>query len=581
MPLLKNNLKLILLVFLGSLSWSLTMIKSGIIYSFGMGFWGPNGHDGIWHVALINHLAKGVYEMPIFAGEQIKNYHIGFDLILAWVHKITQVPAHTLYFQVLPPLLAVGIGILVYKFVLLWRGSKIQAWWATFFVYFAGDWGWVVTLIHDGTLGGESRFWAQQAVSTLVNPPFAASLVLMLIGSILLIKILKKFSIRYLIFSIVIFGLLAQIKVYAGILAFGALGLTILFSLVKYKDFAKSFSIALVLGSSAIVSFLLFLPLNSGSQKLIVVQPFWFLETMMAVSDRFGWPKFYEALMNYKTGDVFVKLIPAYIVAFIIFFIGNMGTRLLGVYGICRGGLWRKATEIDIFLLGIAFFGTALPMIILQSGTPWNTIQFLYYVLFVFAIYTGVFVGSILEMRKVGIQTLIVVSVIIILTLPTTLSTLWNSYLPSRPPAKISNEELEALRFLEKQPDGVVLTYPFDRYKAELAINNPPRPLYLYESSAYVSAFSKKAVFLEDEVNLDITGYEWRHRREEAKIPLTSFDQNEVRKFLTQNKIKYLYLVLSQTPVFGQRFRLGEEQLGLVNIFENSEVVIYKINNAL
>lgn len=555
------------------------MVKSGLIYPFGMGFWGPNGHDGIWHIALINHLAKGSYEMPIFAGEQIRNYHIGFDLILAWIYKITQIPSHILYFQILPPILAVAIGLLVYKFVFLWRGSKIQAFWATFFVYFAGDWGWVVTLIRAGTLGGESRFWAQQSISTLVNPPFAASIALILLGMILLLKVIKKFNIYCLIFTILVFGALAQIKVYAGILALGALCIAILFSLVKYRDIARAFSLGAVLVSSAVLSLLLFLPLNSGSQKLIVIQPFWFLETMMAVSDRFGWPKFYEALMNYKTGDVFVKLIPAYIIAFIIFFIGNMGTRLLGAYGIWRNGLWRKATEIDIFLLGITFLGTVLPMIILQSGTPWNTIQFFYYSLFVFAIYTGIFVGEILERKKAGIHAFLIVSAIVILTLPTTLSTLWNNYLPGRPPAKISKEELEALRFLEKQSDGVVLTYPFDRYKAELALNNPPRPLYLYESSAYVSAFSKKVVFLEDEVNLDITGYEWRHRREESKIPLTSFDQKEVRDFLEKNKIKYLYLVLSQTPVFGQRFRLGEEQLGLKNIFENREVVIYKVNS--
>jgi hypothetical protein len=74
-----------LLILLGSLSWSLTMVKSGLKYSYGMGFWGPNGHDGIWHIALSESLARGSWQMPMFAGETIKNYHIGFDLILAWI----------------------------------------------------------------------------------------------------------------------------------------------------------------------------------------------------------------------------------------------------------------------------------------------------------------------------------------------------------------------------------------------------------------------------------------------------------------------------------------------------------------
>lgn len=559
------------------------MVKSGLVYPFGMGFWGPNGHDAVWHLSLINHLARGSWEMPIFAGEPIRNYHVGFDLLLAGFHKITAIPASTLYFQIIPPILAVLIGFLTYFLVKLWRGSKSQAFWATFFVYFAGDFGWILTLLRGDGLGGESLFWSQQAVSTLINPPFALSLVLLLCGSILLLKLSKKFSVLNLVFSILAFGLLSQIKVYAGILGFGALLAVLLYQLITSRRLTKkAVTILLILIFSGTLSFLLFLPLNSGSQKMIVFQPFWFLETMMAVSDRVGWEKFYEALMNYKTGNVFVKLIPAYIVAFLIFFIGNIGTRIVGLYGIWREGARKKLTEIDIFLLAIALGGTILPMIILQSGTPWNTIQFFYYTLFIFAVYAGCWLGGFIERSKVksGSNRLVyyTVAAVVLLTIPTSLSTLSLHYLPMRPPAKISNEELAALNFLEKQPDGTVLTYPFDRYKANLAVNNPPRPLYLYESTAYVSAFSKKTVFIEDEVNLDITGFNWRTRRDDAKTLFDALDINWARDFLEKNEIDYLYLVPSQTPVFDQKFRLGEEQLGITNIFENSEIVIYRVN---
>ena len=555
------------------------MVKSGIIYPFGMGFWGPNGHDGIWHIALINHLSQVSLEMPIYAGEQIKNYHIGFDLLLAVIHKLTQIPAHTLYFQILPPILAVAIGWLTYKFVLLWRDSKIQAWWATFFVYFAGDFGWVLTLARGDGFGGESLFWAQQAVSMLINPPFAASLAILLFGMILLLKLHSPITnhqslITILALSILVFGVLVEIKVYAGILALAGLGSAGLYTLLRNRKSHLLFICVL----SGVVSWLLFLPLNSASKGLIVFQPFWFLETMMAVSDRVGWDRFYEALMNYKTGNVWIKLIPAYLAAFLIFFIGNMGTRIIGLWGIFKNKKWRDFSEIDIFLLTIALAGTILPMVVLQSGTPWNTIQFFYYSLFVISIYAGLWVGQLFGRSHPNTLVYWGIAAIVILTIPTTTSTLVRHYLPPRPPAKISIEELEALNFLAEQPRGVVLTYPFDKAKADAAVNNPPRPLYLYESTAYVSAFSGKPVFLEDEVNLNITGFSWRHRREESKIPLESLNQDEVRDFLMSNKIKYLYLVLTQTPVFGQRFRLGESQLGLTNIYENSEVVIYQVN---
>lgn len=575
---------LFLLILAGSVSWSLTMVKSGLVYSFGMGFWGPNGHDGVWHIALINHLARGSLEMPIFAGEGLKNYHIGFDLLLAGLHTLTRIPVHTLYFQIVPPLLALGIGALSYKFVFLWRKSHLQAFWATFFVYFAGDFGWVLTLFRDGKFGGESLFWAQQAVSTLINPPFATSLVLILLGLIFFLKLLQKFNIYYLVFTILFFGLLAQIKVYAAVLAFGALGMVLVYSLLgERKITQKIISVFMVLIVSAIFSLLLFLPLNSGSQGLIIFQPFWFLETMMAVSDRVGWERFYGALMSYKTGNIWLKLIPAYLVAFLVFFIGNMGTRVIGLWGMVRNKVRKRFSEVDVFLLTIALLGIVAPMIVLQAGTPWNTIQFFYYSLFVFSIYAGIWVGQIIEdyNRKPKYNRLIYytkIGLIIALTIPTTVSTLLNNYLPARPPAKISNEELAALSFLAAQPQGIVLTYAFDRYRAEGVVNSPPRPLYLYESTAYVAAFSKHPAYFEDEVNLDITRYDWRARRKKVEDFFNSLDREETGRFLKENKIKYLYLVLSQSPVPGQRARLGEAQLGIDNIFENKEVAIYKVN---
>ncbi|MEK7112139.1 MAG: hypothetical protein AAB875_02315, partial [Patescibacteria group bacterium] len=154
---------------------------------------------------------------------------------------------------------------------------------------------------------------------------------------------------------------------------------------------------------------------------------------------------------------------------------------------------------IEVFFIVVIVSGGLIPMFFLQAGTPWNTIQFFYYSLF----FSGILAGIVLGESAKRVPSIAVF--IFLLTIPTTIGTL-SHYLPSRPPAKISKEELKALNFLAKEPTGVVLTYPFDALKAKEAEVNPPRPLYLYESTAYVSAFTKKPVYLEDEVNLDITG---------------------------------------------------------------------------
>jgi hypothetical protein len=545
------------------------MVKSGLLYDFGMGFWGPNGHDGVWHIALINHLANNNWQMPVFAGETLKNYHVGFDLLLAILHKITTISVQTLYFQIIPPIIAFLTGFLTYKFVYLWRKSKSQAFWATFFVYFAGSFGWIITLAREGQIGGESMFWSQQAISTLVNPPFALSVVLMLLGLIGLLKLKESSTIWRLLTISLIFGILAQIKIYAGILSLGGLFIASLYEYIK----GKKTTLIKVFIASSIFAALFFFPLNQGSAGLIVFRPFWFLETMMGLSDRFGWPRFAEAMVNYRFGNIWYKAIPAYSIAFLIFIVGNMGIRIIKAPLMIRWfKKYKKLSFVEIFFAVVIFSGIVFPMLFLQEGTPWNTIQFFYYSLTFSGILAGVVLGKWLEeKRRKSIKVLVIVAVIF-LNIPTTIATL-KHYLPSRPPAKISNEELEALSFLSKRSKGVVLTYPFNREAAKEALANPPRPLYLYESTAYVSAFGKKTVYLEDEVNLDITGYDWRGRREGVESFLNTLDQEEARSFLKENSISYIYWIK------GQRARLGETQLGITKIFENSEIDIFAVNN--
>jgi len=522
-------LKKLLILFLGTLSWSLVMVKSGLVYSFGAGFWGPNGHDGIWHIALAQSLARGNFEMPTFAGEAIKNYHLGFDVLLAILNKITSIPVSTLYFQILPPIFALLVGFLTYKFVYLWTKSEKASLLSTFFVYFGGSMGFLIG-------NGESTFWSQQAISTLINPPFALSLVIILLG---LISLLKK---KWLLAG-VLFGVLVQVKIYAGLLILGGLLVS-----KNYKAFLTALAISLAL----------FLPFNRNPQGLIVYQPFWFLETMMQLTDRVGWVRFGEAMVNYKAGGIYLKAILAYGAAFVIFIIGNFGTRILFLTKKV------KLDSLNLFFYSIIAAGVIIPMFFLQKGTPWNTIQFLYYSLFFSGILAGITLAKANNYLLAGV---------LILTIPTTVLTLKDAYIPSRPPAKVSTEELSALSFLRSKPDGVVLTYPFDRLKTKEAEGNPPRPLFLYESTAYVSAYANKPVFLEDEVNLDITGYDWKTRRSEIEDWYKEPDEKKAREFLKKNNIKYIYWIK------GQRGLLGESQLGIEKIFENKEVDVFMVKS--
>jgi len=56
--------------------------------------------------------------------------------------------------------------------------------------------------------------------------------------------------------------------------------------------------------------------------------------------------------------------------------------------------------------------------------------------------------------------------------------------------------------------------------------------LYLYTSTAYVSAFSGKETFLEDEINLDIMQYPWQEREKLIKSFLTMVNTSTAQSFL-------------------------------------------------
>jgi hypothetical protein len=510
------------------------MVKSGITRDYGIGFWGPNGHDGVWHISLIRSLASGSFEMPIFAGEVIKNYHVGFDLLLALVNKITQVPISILYFQILPPVFSVLIGALVYKFVFNWKKSKSAALWSTFFVYFGGNIGWIITFIRDSDLAGESMFWAQPSALTLINPPYALSLILILSGLVVL-QSQRKFSSGLL--SIIFFGILIQVKAYAGVIILGALLATAIYEFwrVRALNYFKLF-----LGS-LLVSLVIFLP-NLQSGSLLEFKPLWFLETMMSFPDRLGWVRFGDAMVNYRLGGQWVKAILAYGLALIIFWYGNLGARFVNEFYWVDFIKNKKRLELlDVFFGSMILIGFVMSLLFVQKGTAWNTIQFFYYSLFFISILAGiVFAGIIKTKKNIKIKKWLILGVVVF-TLPTTVSTL-KHYLPTRPPAMIPNYELEALEYLSKQPRGVVLVMPFDREAALEAVDNPPRPLYLYESTAYVSAYSGQPVWLEDEVNLDITGYNWRSRRSQLAEILSLNNSKILEEFLEKENIAYIYV---------------------------------------
>ena len=557
----KPKLKIlpIIVIFLSTIFFSLTMFRSGLKYQYGLGFWGPNGHDAIWHLSLINQLKQQVPpQNPIYSGTLLSNYHWGFDFLVAIISNLTKLNTSLLYFQILPIIFSLLIGYLSFKLAFLITKNKITSLFFVLLNYFAGSFGWIYTLIKNHQIGGESLFWSMQSVSTLLNPPFALSLIVILFSLILWFKHRNSNSIKWAILIGLIFTLLSGIKVYAGILIGLALISYWFFESIRSKKiFGFNFIICLIMGLISLLILYILGVLKGG--QLLEFKPFWFTHSMIESLDKFYFPKL--ASFRANQSNILISLILEIALIF-IFLIGNLGTRVLGFFTIFSKIITQKINHFDKLIFPVLFFSFIIPLLFVQKGTAWNTIQFFYYFLFFANFYLAHFLSNLWSKNKILILVILLISCI------TSFATL-KDYFGNPSPSCLPNSEIEALNFLKNQSNGFVLTYPYDQYKKKNM--STPIPLYAYETTAYVSAFSGKQTFLEDEMNLDITGFDWKSRLADEQKFFNTSDKFFARGFLINNNIDYIYLVADQN------FSLSTFDLQITEIFNNSQVKIYKV----
>ncbi len=532
----------------------LPVIRNGFKYNYGLGFWGSNGHDAIWHLSLINHLKNPFkIDLPIFSGAILKNYHPFFDILIAFFVFITRIPSTIWYFQIFP--IITTTILLITSFFL---GRRLTSKFSggvllMFFNAFANSFGWVVTLIRSGQIGGESLFWAMQSASNQLNPPFVLSLIF--INFLLLLILNQKINPKIKNLFIVLILILTPItKAYGGVVAYSIFAI---YSLISFKKNKKSFFLLLV---SLPLAYFVFKIYNSTSASLFIFKPFWFVNSLIESPDRLYVP--FLANMRYSlesTKIIGPRLIVIYLFSIGVFYLGNFFWRLFGLLSIKS-----FKNTLKLPLLFTIFITALIPLFFIQKGTSWNTIQFLYYSLFLSNIFLTLFFIKI----KPTIIVNCLLFIIIITTLISNFESL-NRYLSNPAPATLPTTEIEALNKLKQLPPGIVLTYPYDKYQKENM--STPIPLYAYETTSYVSAFSGHQTFLEDEMNLDITGFDWQSRLNQEKDFFNSQNKFQARGFLINNNISYIYLVSNQ------KFYLSLDDLQIDQIFNNGQVKIYQV----
>lgn len=551
----------ILVVFILGIAGQMAVISpSGTFKNGDLLFWSANGHDGAWHIALMEEFEKGwPFQNPIFAGERLVNYHYFSDILPAILNKYLHISGLDLYFRIFPFISSLFLGASVYFLTKRLTKNPSAPIWATIFTYFAGSFGYIVTYLKNGTIGGESIFWATQPQSASGNPPQIISnfIFIAAIYFYLLFKNKKGSKTKKGLFaiSVLLFGTLSAFKVYAGVTALLALGILGIWEFIKKRE-VETLILTFLSGALAL---LLYLPNTSGSTGFLIFEPWWYVRTMVVEPSRLNWldlelrRQFYLDRGGIKS---VLRIIEYESVAFLIFFFGNLGMRFLGLKSFFKTHLLLKI----IITISLIF-----PLLFLQKGVASNTSQFLQYFVLFFGILAGIQVSQI----SVKIRYYLAF-IVVLLMIPTQVGLLHEFY--SRPAfAKISAGEMEALNFIKSNTSesSVIVTPPYNQY---LNLGGTTPNIWDWFDTSYVSAFSGRRTYFDDYEQVDIMGYDWRERLETKKVIFSNDNPETAKFYFTKTNADILYYPKPLRP------KANPEDMGFTLLFENQDVEIWKSN---
>lgn len=551
---------LLILLFLAFVFHMLIVLPSGSYYCFntacGYFFWGSHGHDSIWHLALAeNAFDKIPFTLPIFSGTLLGGYNIFLDLILFVLKKLNIAPLIS-FFKILPILWFVFFTDASIRCARKIINTPLFVGFLLFFLFFGGSFGYLLTLYHHGTLSNSQGLLAMQSGHMLLNMQFAFSLVIMLymLSMLITATITVKKSILLGILLFLNFGF----KFYAGVISALMIGSFYLIYMIKIKSMRTLPLHILILFLSVVSSlFMFYNPMHSlKSGSVLIFSPFAHVHSMIEEPALFYLKNMTNARYTLYQNGFGPRLLAIELFSLFLYLFFNLGTRFLGliywVFLLCK----KKLIKTDIPLMITIVCAITIMTLFIQRGVWWNTVQFFYYALFLSNIFIARFVYMLVEKNQ---RSIIVIILIILLTLPISLDFIREfSRFPA--PAYLPKQEIEALEFLKKQPDGIVLSSMYDKNISHKWEN--PKPLYAYTDTAYVSAFSQKSAYIADVNQLELLNIDFRERVQETKIWKCDLIQ----------KIDYIY----EVHAIEQKTDFHSCVDHLQIIFKNEQVTIYR-----
>ncbi|HUV71491.1 MAG TPA: hypothetical protein VMW25_00645 [Clostridia bacterium] len=575
LSLLKNKI-LIGLIILGIFVQGMINFPSGFRYPGGYYFWSAHGHDGLWHVAVMQEIARHFPpNNPLYANQPLLNYHYASNIFMGEFYRLFPfLGSLDLYFRFFPILLSFLISLSVFCFAKK-RWNQRVGYWSVFFTYACGSFGYIVSILnHRFPLSGETTFWASQGNTILGNPPYALGIIL-LTTILFVLELWIKTKENFWLYLIAFLGYgLAVVKVSSGVVAVFALGMSGLYLWWRERKIGLLASGVFLAASN----FGLLKLISPTAGSFLIFEPLWFTRTMMVSKlGNVDWELRRQHYLWKNSWHSLLRVVQLELEAIAIFIIGNSGMRIIGFWELIKNvgrGWLKKIDGVDIFIASSLLFSVGFVLLFVQRGIIYNLIQFIQIYLHFLGILAAATTVALLGKLKSRSVRLAISTLVIILAVPTVIGNFFDFYGPGKGPlSKVTPAEEEALGWLKNNstPEEVVLSKPFVG-DGEWRYPKQPWPISAWYSTAYIFVFSNRYAYLTGEEQLMITGYK---TEEDLKQMRSFFDQTNLllgRAFLKDKKISYIYVRKDEL-----KSPLLEKQNGIRKVFENEEALIYRV----
>ncbi|OGG10087.1 hypothetical protein A2154_02085 [Candidatus Gottesmanbacteria bacterium RBG_16_43_7] len=424
-----------LIILVVATVYAVSMYTSGYINSAGtMYLRSPHHTDALWNIALIRSLVYSFPpEHPAISGELIQGYHFLYNLFLSGFLKYLPVSILRAYFLFFPLLFSVLLVYGLYYLALRITAKTSSAIWGMLMALFGGSFAFIVPIIYGQKISWDDGFGINQPISLLVNPSIVASIVFMLYSLFIYDLYLSSRNQRYALVFMVTSGILVGLKVYAGMIFYGAFTLYAISSLIFQK---KSVHLLPAVGM-AVIAASVFLPFNAR-YGFLVYQPFWPPDRMMmGTLDFTMWELKRQTLRMLGSGLGVIKLEA---VAFMVFLFGNLGTRILGLMSLKSGDFRHRFFTGQIMIWSAISF--LVPLFFIQPIGAFNMIQMYWYFLVFIGLLAGIGLARLFSSRLNKNLKMLLAIILILTTLPSAYEKITQVYLSRKVPA-LSKDDLE------------------------------------------------------------------------------------------------------------------------------------------